>query len=45
MISLELHKVKSYPILGSSSKSLRSRIVKNLTGDLLVQKIIMILFM
>ena len=36
MISLELNNVSlTYPILGSTSKSLRSRIVKNLTGGII----------
>lgn len=39
MISLKLEKVNlTYPILGSNSKSLRSRIVKNLTGGVLEAK-------
>lgn len=39
MIGLELKKVNlTYPILGSSSKSLRSRIVKNLTGGIISSK-------
>ena len=39
MIGLELKKVNlTYPILGSSSKSLRSRIVKNLTGGIISAK-------
>ena len=39
MISLELNNVSlTYPILGSTSKSLRSRIVKNLTGGIITSK-------